>query len=698
MKLGESDKKEALKCVEDVKKDVCDYFKPFQKLFKDEEELYYGVVWKNITEFRPFENNVFDIIETAVPILSDNLPAPSVSVKDPRRKEHAKLLERRLKKENKDQGFALKYPDVVRGQLVTGTGWVHPYYDFDENNGKGGEVYETLHFSQVQVSGETTDISKVAKARITLQRTRDWLIQKYPKYKKQLEKAKAPEDSDDHEERGLENVDSGGSYSRRFVPPKYQDKDTLELVLTYKRDSSLEKIPREETAAQIQEAIEAIQNGQAPDSDKYQDHKAFILALLEFRKEIMMGLGLAPDSLFEQVAMAVEEIAELNPEAAEQFEQQLLSVRLLDDAIEERKILQDLNPEGGRLKYPGGYRVIETVNEIVLYDGKNKSKHGKIPLVPFYCYRNKSIYGLGMIRNIADSQRMQAVLGYSEYKGLQKVSNPEKEVNEQSGLTPEDISNEPGAVYGVKEGTNWTVRNLPPGQISEQGVRFQNDRVEKMRQISGMTDPTRGELPDGRLSEVTVTKTQNQALGRIRLKDRQNQYFSLKLLAELVASDLIQYESSETILDIEEVDGEFNEVIFNPIEVQDLDYDIEFDADTMASVDKDQYNLFLTSLLNQGHITFSQYTQLVDVPRVEKLKEFAGENDQVQAQVQEVSAQLESMQVENLKLKSEVQNMALAQGLELNLMTPEEMTNLENIKREEQLQAMGGPNEGQPLA
>lgn len=698
MKLGESNKKDTFKCVADVKKDVCGYFRPFERLFKDEEELYYGVVWKNITEFRPFENSVFDIIETAVPILSDNLPAPSVSVKDPRRKDHAKLLERRLAKENKDQGFALKYPDVVRNALVTGTGWVHPYYDFDENNGKGGEVYEVLHFTQVKVSGETTDIGKVSKARIELQRTRDWLIQKYPKFKKQLLKEKSPNDLDDETEKGLERNDSGGTYSRRFVPGKYQDKDTLELVLTYKRDSSLEKIPREETAEQIQEAISELQNGQAPNSDKYQDHKAFIAAFIELRKEILMSLGLAPDAPFEEVAIAVEEIAELNPEAAPQFENQLLSIRLLDDSIEERKILLDLNPEGGRLKYPGGYRVIETVNKLELYDGPNKSSHGKIPLVPFYCYRNKSIYGFGMIRNIADSQRMQAVLGFSEYKGLQKVSNPEKEVNQESGLTTGDISNEPGAVYEVKEGTNWTVRNLPVGQISEQGVRFQGSRIEKMRQISGMTDPTRGELPDGRLSEVTVTKTQNQALGRIRLKDRQNQYFSLKLLGELVASDLIQHESSETILDIEEVDGEFNEVIFNPIEVQDLEYDIEFDADTMASVDKDQYNLFLTSLLNQGHITFTQYTQLVDVPRVEKLKEFAGENDQVQAQMQEVSGQVEQMQIENLKLKAEIQKMALAQGMELNILAPEEIKALEEIEREEQLQAINGPNEGQPLA
>lgn len=688
--LGENQKnKDALKIVEDVKKDVCRYFDQYKKLWRDEEELYYGVVWKNITEFRPFENNIFDIIETQVPILSDNLPSPSVTVKDHRRKDHAKLLERRIQKVNSDQDWAIKYPEVIRNSLITGTGWVHPYFDHDAKNGQGDMVYELLDYDQVKVSGLTKDIRTADKARVELYRTKDWLIQKYPAFEKQISKLSGESKIEDDEQEGFERHDTGGHYARRFVPKRYKDKDTLKLVITYKKDSSLENIPREETAQQISETIEAIKLGQTARASKWQDHKVFILALGELRKELLLSMGLDLSANFEQAAQVVEQLSEENQEAAPQFESFLLSLRLCEDSIEEHTILQKLNPKGGRPKYPGGYRVIETVDQVVLYDGENKSKHGRISVVPFYCYRNKSVYGHGEIRNIADSQRMQAVMGYAEFKGLQKVSNPEKEVNKESGLTKDDISNEPGAIYEVSEGVPWTVRNLPVGKVSEQGIRFQEQRIEKMRLISGITDVTRGELPDARVSEVTVVKTQNQALSRIRLKDRQNQYFSLKLLAELVASDLIQHEQSETVLDIEEVDGEFREVIFNPLELSDLEYDIEISSDNMAGVDKDAYNVFLTSLLNTGKISFKQYTQVLDIPRIEKLREFAEENDEISAQAEQLNSQIQQLQMENIKLKATINP---------GLLSKEELALFQESQREEQLQAIGEPNEGQSLA
>ncbi|MBF31899.1 MAG: hypothetical protein CL529_12080 [Aequorivita sp.] len=658
-----------------VKKDVEKYYNQRKKNWKDEEELYFGKCWKNSNEYRPYENHVFPLIETAVPILTDNLPAPSVSVVDPSRIQHAKNLEKAINWVNEDQGLELLFPEVVRLALTTGNGYIHPYYDFDAKGGEGQEIYEVLKYNRVKLSGRSSKIEDCDKARIELDRSRDWLKLRYPEKEEELETAKPPESKDsDDSDRGKETQDYGSGYSRRTVPEEYCDDDTLRLVCTYKKDFSTEEIPEEDILRELEEETQEIVEGVAPNLNKWQNHKRHIEAHNDAINMLLENLGIAPNTPFEQVYGAVEQLVMQNPEGAEQFEAELQKIKVMFDHIEEHSMYAKLNPKGKRLKYKGGYRCIETVNDIVCYDGPNKNWHEQIPLVPFYCYRNGTIYADGMIRNIADSQRMQAVLGYKEYKGLQKVSNPEKEVNLESGLTKDDVTNEDGAIYETKSGTAWTVRNLPTGQVSEQGRRFQEDRKNTMDDISGMTDPTRGELPDGRLSEVTVTKTQNQALGRIRLKDRQNQYYSLRRLSKLVASDIIQHWTTEKVLELEDEGANVSQIIFNPLEMQNLEYDIKSTAGTMSGVDKDAFNGFASQLLNAQKITFTQFAEIVDMPKAEKLREFAKANDQMGAQAEQVNAEMEKLQIDNMKLKSEIST---------DLLSPEELKILEEVGRQE---------------
>lgn len=678
----------AIEVRDKVKKDVERYYNQRKKLWKEEEELYFGKVWKNTNSYRPYENNIFSIIETAVPILTDNLPAPSVMVKDPERLAHAKNLEKAILWVNEDQNLPLIYPEVVRLALTTGNGYLHPYYDFEADGGEGKEIYEVLNYKQVKLSGRSKNIEDCDKARIELDRSRDWLKLRYPAEEEKLEDAKAPMIvEDDDSERGRETSDYGSGYSRREVPQKYQDDDTLKLVCTYIKDFSTEAIPEEIILKELEEEVSDIMKGEAPNLNKWQNHKRHIEAHTDAVNMILQNLSIPPNTPFEQIYQAVEQLAQQNPQAGEQFEQELLKIKVLIDHIEEHGEYAKLNPKGNRLKYKGGYRVIETVNDIVCYDGPNKNWHEEIPLVPFYCYRNGTIYADGMIRNLADSQRMQAVMGYKEYKGLQKVSNPEKEVNLESGLTKDDITNEDGAVYETKTGTGWTVRNLQVGQVSEQGRRFQEDRTEKMRAISGMTNATNGELPDGRLSEVSVMKTQQQALGRVRLKDRQNQYYSLRRLSKLVSSDIIQHWTTEKVLEIENEGGNAQQVIFNPLEVQDLDYSIKAVAGAMSGVDKDAFNAFASQLLNSQKITFTQFAEIVDMPKVEKLKEFAQANDQIGAQAQQTQQAIEQLQIENLKLKAEIS---------VDLLSPEELKVLEEVGRAELNDEVTGVNDDQP--
>ena len=681
-------KKTSIDIVRQVEKDLNKYFEQFSKAKKAEEEAYFGHIWKNTNEYRPYENDIFEIIETEVPILSDGFPAPTVKTLDPERQAAASNLEKAIMWVNKDQDLELKYPEVIRDSLVTGTGYIHPYFDHHAKNGEGREVYELLHWKKVKLAGNCKLIENASKARIELSRQKEWLKLEYPKYAEKIDKKTGSQKGKDSGERGLEGRDSGAGYSRRNVPLEYQDEDTLCLVKTFKQDFTTEAIPEEITAQEIQEEAADLDQGNAPDLNKWQNHEAHNKAHFEKLYSLYAELGLEPDAGEDMAMQAADQLAQSNPEAADYFGNIVLSISVMETHMAEHEEYKALNPKGHRLKYPGGYRQIDSIDDLVVYDGKNKSFHEEIPLVPFYCYRNGTIYGDSEVRNLLDSARMKAEMGYKEYKGLRRVANPAKEINQDSGLTKDDVSNEEGAIFTVKSGTTWAIRNVQPGQVSPQVTQFSEMRGDKMRDISGMTDPARGEMPSSRPSEVSVMITQGQALGRIRLKDRQNKNYSLQRLGKLVASDIIQYWTSEKVLELEDINGNHEEIIFHPLEIDGLEYDVKIEADTMSSIDKEKYNTFATSLMNAGKITFAQWAELVDLPKSDKLKEFAAQNDEQAAQMQQMSAQLEQMQIDNLKLK------VAAGGPEA--LTPEEFKIYEELERQENLAEITGLSAEQP--
>ena len=75
------------------------------------------------------------------------------------------------------------------------------------------------------------------------------------------------------------------------------------------------------------------------------------------------------------------------------------------------------------------------------------------------------------------------------------------------------------------------------------------------------------------------------------------------------------------------------------------------------------------------------------MPKAEKLREFAQQNDQIGAETQQMSAQMEQLQVENLKLKAQIST---------DLLSPEELKVLEEVDRAEANDELTGVNEDQP--
>lgn len=654
-----------------IKTQLKNYKRQFEGNQKEERRAYHGEIWQKSDGRRPYENKVWPIIESQVPILSDSMPAPIASTKDPAFIEQTKNLSKAIQYVSNNQNFGLILPSLIRNQLIDGVAFEHLYYDANANNGDGRICSEIVPWDKVYISGESPFIENCSKVRIELDRTRSWLELNYPDHKEKLESAKAKVEIQDDKGNGYELKDVGNGPQSLKPPKPYQDEDTLCLVKTFVKDYSLKEISQEQTDEELTKESKSIEENLLPELNKWQDHKYHIEIHSLVLAELYAELEMSPEMGQEAATQAVEEIIAQNPDAAEQFNAILQRIAILEDHIEEHAILAEENPEGKQLKYKNALRCIETVGEIELYDGESRDDHACIPLVPYHCYINGTPFSYGEIRNILDPQRMMAVMTYKDYKGKQKVSNPIVEYN-KSFLSEDNVTNEDGALYGIPEGESWAIRHVSPGATNPQLSQFNSERMQAMQEISGVNEATQGELPNPQASGVAIQKVQNQAIGRIRLKDRQNQYYSIVRRGKLIANLIIQYWHTEKVLKLEDLGQEPEQIIFNPIEMQDLDFDIEISQGSMSGIDKDMHNSLMISYLNNGHITFKEYLEVADLPSSKKLLEMVSERENMQAE-------LEQAQTENIKLKAQI---------DPALLSKEEMAIYEQIVQEEQLQQL----------
>jgi len=665
----EKESKKPIEIVGEVEKELKKFLNQFMKGWDEETNIYYGDIWEN-NQNRPFENNVFEIIEGELPVLTDSISGITANVEDPEYMDQAKNLVKAVEWVLKKEQFQIKHPQLVRDSLVAAPGYLYIDHDINGRDGDGAIKLEILPYYQVRLDGAVSLLEDSAKDQIDLYRRKNWLKTRYPKFADEISSMKAKSDSaDKHSDRGRETQDTGGR-NKRSRPMRHTADDILKLQITYIKDTSLEDIPIEETAQLLEEENELLTNGDPADVNIYQDHDAHIESHQDLNANIKESLGLSPEASFEEVETVIEQLLEQNPDG--DFANLLMILKINENHIEEHSTLKKENPKGGRLKYPGGWRVIETIQKTVVYDGTSRYDHNEFPVVPWYCYKDGTIYGFSEVRNLVDSQRMQAVMSYKEYKGLQKVANPSLAIFKDSGLTKDDVTNEDGGVYEIKDGSKPPV-HIQPGVVSEQVSRFNANRSQKMQDISGINEATQGKMPTPQTAAMTVEKVQNQAIGRIRLKDRLNDHYSMKRLGRLIASNIIQFWTTEKVLRLENKDGSHEAVIFNPLDMQDLDFEIDIAPGSMAGVDKDSYNAMLMGFLQSQHITFDQFLEVADIPKAEKLRELTSTE-------QQKAEAMEALQMELLQMKGQF--------------TPEALSE-EEVEILEQSEMMGA-NQGQP--
>lgn len=681
--------REVLKIVKEVKDELSAYRAPLEKNWIEYENFYYGKHHKTGEDKKTVKNHVFKIIEGEVPILTDTVHGTSVLATSEDRQDDALILEKSIRYVYNDQNLQLLLPSLVRSSLISSAGILHPYYDPDANMGEGKIKLKKLSWENVWLDGNASTIEDATRARIEIPMRVDEVVRIFPHKKDEIEdigddKTYAQDSSKDNGE----TRDVSGDIVASGRPKKYKAKDIINYVETWIKSYDLEQIPQEETFAQLSEESQQLLNGIAPDIFKWEDHPSHIQSHLQIKAQLLAQLGLPPETSFEQVSQFVDQMMAQNPEA--NLLPILLAIKVTENHIEEHNELIKLNPTGERPKYKDGWRVIKTVKDVVLYDGENPEQNGELPLVLFYCYKDDTIYGFSEVKNIIDAQKSFNLMDWKEYRSLKRNSNSGWIADHESGVTDDQLTDEEGIVIQKAKGTE--VRRIEAGVTSPQlDARKVSDKLS-MEDISGVNEATQGRTPSPNASGAAITALQNQAIGRIRLKDRLIQY-SMKRLGKLVASLIINNWSTEKKLRLNSDTSGSEELIFDPIKMSDLDYSVEIAAGTMAGVDKDSLNSLYLNLLTQKVITPKQFFLVADLPRKEIIMksmedEAAMQLEQVQqesqAQLEQVNTIVTDLQKENMKLKAMINP---------DLLSNEERKALDEILRVEALEKIKGNSE-----
>lgn len=647
--------KSPIDLVKEVKKELGQYRSPFEKDWKVYDDAYYGKQHKTGEEVKTVKNHIFKIIEGEVPILTDSMPGVSVTANIAEKQSGAEMLNKGINYVLNDQNFQLILPSLVRSGLTSAPGYLYVCYNPDASNGDGKIEMFQIPWKSVYLDGNAQIIEQAEKARIEIPKRKESIARQWPEKKDEILKTQG-EANQVGDDANFEKRDVSGLKTEQGKPKQHSAKDIINYVETWIKSYDLEDIEPEITQAQLEEEYEQLLNGTAPDITKWEDHKAHIQSHEQTRVEILSKIGLQGDESIDLINQRIEVLLQENPEA-ESFQMIPLIITLIDNHKTEHEELLKLNPTSQAPKYKDGWRVIKSVGDVVLYDGPNPAlivlpngrvSEGHIPLIPYYGYKDDTIYGFGEIKNILDAQHTLNDMDFREFEGLKVCSNPGWIGDHEAEVSANTLTNKPGIVVLKKRGTE--IRRLEPGAVSPQLEQRKQLDQRAMEEISGVNEASQGNLPSS-ASGVAIRQLQLQSVGRIRLKDRYLQNYSIRRTAIIIASLIIKYWSQEKRLRLRSDSTNIEEFLFNPIEVQDLEYTVDIAQGSMAGIDKDALNGFFLNLLGGGHITFEDFLQVADFPKKDLLLKKVSERNDMAAQFQELQAQLEKINQDNIVLR-----------------------------------------------
>jgi len=672
------------KLLDEEFREFAEYRKQFEPQWEEEQDFYDGDQWK-IAKSRPVKNFVFSIIESEVPILTDSRPASDCvpyeeGSGDQSDEQKAKILSECSKWVDNNQNFEIKLAQEMRQALITGTGWQYIDYDPDLDNGEGNITIESLHWRQVFCDPSCGDLDKGRAVHLLFPMRKEELQRKFPD--QEIGMVSFDQSLFGHgmsEGLSTEHWNPGGRSGNEIS--KYAGEGFTVLHEIQRKDYSTVPIEEEDTTLEIAEETKQLIAGENPDVHKYENHTAHMEAHETLKQQVLLekfGIspGMIPDEQYNELmkdptailemvppqpAMNPAMIEGMNPQMPQPMGPQIdpgiveevgLIFRIIDDHIESHLELQKLNPKGEKPKYKNNMRLIMRVDHQILYDGDMPVDDGIFSLVPYYCYKNcDQIYGIGEVRNIISSQKSYNEMDYSEYKGLKKVSNSGWIKDDTSGVLNSTLTNDEGIVITKKQGT--TVERLEPGQVSNQlEQRMFRDR-EAMRDISGVQEATSGKRPAGITAAAAIRELREQSIGRIRLKTRMMESYSILRLGRLKASRIIKFWSTERKLRLWDDYGKLKYIVFNPSEFRDFRYDVMIVPGSTAGIDKETIYTIYMGIFEKGGIDARTFFEVTDLPYKNKVLERLDQMDQQKMLIQQLAGENQQLKTILMRIHEE---------------------------------------------
>lgn len=628
---------------EDIIKKVDSYFKEAASYRKDKDaearegqQFYDGHHWIRDTK-RPYKNYVFQIIESETPVLTDSRPSTDTISIDPEREEAAKILDAAKKHVYREQCLNLKDSMSIKSSLIKGSAYQYVDWNPDLSDGEGDVVVKNLSFDQVFPDPTANEVQELRYLGFKFPTDIEEIKRRFPDAGKveiiSPDSYINAKDSSrfSFENKHIQNNKSDGT-------SRYKSESLTTIDEMWFKDYTMEKIPDDITQLEIAKESTQFQQGIVPDVYKFEDHEQHIPGHREQKIFIAASmLQIAPEQVTEQ---DIENLKQSDENAALLFE-------IIDDHIRIHEIHLEKSPKtnGMRPKYKNNLRVVIKVGSQVLYDGADPFEDGMYPLATFYCYKDEeSFYGTGEAKNIIPIQKSLNEMDYSEYKGLKLNANSGWICDKNSGVDESTLTNEEGLVVIKAQGTE--VRRIEPGQVSPQLANRKEMDKNAMREISGVNEAIMGQAPTNDLSGKAVVKLQQQAIGRIRLKSRILEEYTLPQRDKLILSRIMKFYTSERMLKIEDNYGSTKFIKFDPELVRDLKYDIIISPGSSAGYDKETVLEISKQLLAGQIIDARTFLDIADVPQRGKITKYLDENDQTQAMMQQ-------LQQENLQLKAQ---------------------------------------------
>lgn len=643
--------KEPIELVREVKKELGEYRQQYEKEWREFDDAYYGKQHKTGESKKSVKNHVFKIIEGEVPILTDSMPGTQVDAELSDKQVDAEILQKSIKYVYQDQNLPLILPTVSRAGLTSAPGYIYTFFNPDADGGEGKIEYRQLDWENVFLDGNAQTVEQSERARIEIPMRRDAVARAWPEKREAILGLNAKNETSSTDSENFETRDISGADDARGRPAKFKGKDIVKYAETWVKSYDLEPIPQEETAEEIAKERAEFSSKDVPSVSKWQNHDAHDADHVAQRGEILAQINLPPDAPIEQVSQTIDQLLQANPEAA-QLGDILLIVKMIDNHREEHAEMKKLNPTSERPKYKDGWRIIKSVENVILYDGGNPDELkgiGHIPIVPFYGYKDNTIYGFGEVKNILNAQRSLNEMDQYEMDNLKANGNTGWVADHEADVDENSLTNEPGIVVKKKKGTE--VRRLEAGQVSPQFERRKLMDAEFMEDASGINRESQGNMASS-ASGVAITKLQTQAIGRIRLKDRYLQYYSMRRLAIITAQLILVHWNSEKAFRLRTDDSQLEDVVFDPIAMSDLNYTISISPGSMAGLDKDALNALYLQLYQAsgGTMTFEDLVMLMDFPKRElllsKLRERAAEAQSLE----QLQGEMQSLQQQNASL------------------------------------------------